>query len=274
MAFSFNFGASLNLNLANNGNANVIPGLPGVSVASPGPQVNQNFSIQNFIQNLSAHNETARTNKFDVVIVPPATIASYAGLSPATIAKGLNLQCEVSQLPGRDIQMTEYITHAFIRRTPHVNQYGQASFTFICTGDFWEKIFFDAWIDYMIPAQTGLVNYPLDPNNNRNYETDILVNQYDSTGTNIYQASLIDATPIGYSTLNQAWDQESIHKLNVTFQFRKWVTAAMTFNQSTTFSAGNPQPLPTQISTNPAAPSPIPETLSEWFDNGSGIPTI
>jgi hypothetical protein len=259
----------LNVNLTNQGltgSASLkIPGLPGISLTYPflsgvtNPPTNPNFSINNFIQNLNQHNETARTDKFDVLIIPPASVANYAGLSPAAIGRGLNLQCEISELPGRDIQMQEYTIHAFVRRVPHQNQYGSANFTFICTGDFWEKSMFDAWLDLMVPAQTGLVNYPLDANNNRNYECDIYCNQYDMTGTQIYQAQLVDAVPTSVSVLNQSWDNDAIHRLNVTFAFRKWVTVDTDYQTVTTFAGSNPQVLPSLTSgiINTIANSPI-----------------
>jgi len=206
------------------------------------------FNINNFIQNLSQHNELAKTDKFDVLLTPPAAVASYAGLSPASATKGFYLQCDTSELPGRDIKMSEYVNHAFIRRVPHMNQYGSANFTFICTGDFWEKKLFDAWLDYMVPAQTGLVNYPLDPNNNRNYECDIFCNQYDMTGTQIYQAQLVDAIPTHMSVLNQSWESDAAHKLNITFEFRKWITNGTNFQTATGFTGSNPGLLPSPLS--------------------------
>lgn len=242
-----------------------IPGFPSLTLTFPGltgitqPPTNPNFNINNFIQNLNQHNETARTDKFDILLIPPAAVANYAGLSPAAAGRGFNLQCEISELPGRDIQMTEYTTHAFVRRMPHMNQYGAASFTFICTGDFWEKKLFDAWLDMMVPAQTGLVNYALDPNNNRNYECDVYCNQYDMTGTQIYQAQLVDAVPTAVSVLNQSWDNDAIHRLNVTFQFRKWLTNGTNFKTATTFAGSNPGVLPSPLSgiINTIANAPI-----------------
>jgi len=161
--------------------------------------------------------------------------------------------------------MTEYMLHAFTRRVPRINQYSAHTFTFICTGDFWEKRFFDAWVDMMVPAQTGLVNYPLGPNNMRNYECDIYCNQYDLTGSLIYQAQLVDAVPIHVAALAQSWDNDSIHRLTVTFAFRKWLTPNLRFNQTTTFTGANPSVLPNAssgiVSTSPTAPNAGPTTI-------------
>lgn len=265
MAIKNIFGINIGLDGISAQDTIKIPGLPALTLQFPfltgfsNPPTNPNFNINNFIQNLSQHNETARTDKFDILLIPPAAVARYAGISPAAAGRGFNLQCEISELPGRDIQMTEYVTHAFIRRVPHMNQYGAANFTFICTGDFWEKRFFDAWLDMMVPAQTGLVNYPLDANNNRNYECDVFCNQYDMAGNQIYQAQLMDAVPTQVSVLNQSWDNDAIHRMNVTFQFRKWVTNGTNFATATTFAGANPQILPSPLTgiINTIANAPI-----------------
>jgi hypothetical protein len=265
MAINNLFGVNIGPNGVSVSDTVRIPGLPSLTLNFPGltgisnPPTNPNFNINNFIQNLNQHNETARTDKFDILMIPPAKVAAYAGLSPSAIGRGLNLQCEISELPGRDIAMTEYTTHAFVRRMPHMNQYGAANFTFICTGDFWEKRMFDAWLDLMVPAQTGLVNYAVDANNQRNYECDVYCNQYDMAGNQIYQAQLVDAVPTAVSVLNQSWDNDSIHRLNVTFQFRKWLTNGTNFQTATTFAGSNPGVLPSPLSgiINTIANAPI-----------------
>lgn len=185
------------------------------------------FNIQTFIQHISNHNSVAHGDKFDVHIAIPNSIAQTASMEQ------LSLQCEISELPSRDINMIEYRHYSFIKRLPHHNQYGQASFTFIVTGDMWEKKLFDRWMDIMVPAQTGLIAYPEDKNNQRVYETDITCNQYDTQGNLIYSAKLIDAMPTSTSALMQSWDNDAIHKLVVGFNFRKWTSNSTSSDTST-----------------------------------------
>ena len=119
-----------------------VPGLGPITFNFPGltdisqPPTNQNFSINNFMQNLANHNETARSDKFDILLVPPASVAKYFGISPAAAAVGFNLQCEVSMLPGREIQTIEYTTHAFVRRVPQMNRFGKNETTRFGRRDF------------------------------------------------------------------------------------------------------------------------------------------
>jgi hypothetical protein len=206
------------------------------------------FDIGSFISNMDNHDATSHADKFDVMFNIPVGLQNSGLLAAGINMNDLTLQCEVSELPGRDIAMVEYRKYAFIERIPHHNQYGQASFTFIVTGDMWEKIFIDTWMDFMIPAQNGLVNYAIDGSMNRNYETDITCNQYDLTGNVAYSVLLIDAAPISCSALGQDWNNDSIHRLNVSFQFRKWTSIATTYNQ-TMPGIGAPTPIMTPSGT-------------------------
>jgi hypothetical protein len=192
--------------------------LGGGSTALPQSE----FNIDEFRTNITAHGELARSDKFNVYMTVPTVISG--GINPAE----LTLQCEASELPSRDIQQIEYRHYGFIKRIPHMNQYGQATFTFIVTGDMWEKRLFDRWMDVMIPTQTGLVTYPLDASSMAVYETTIQINQYNVNGEPIYSAVLIDAIPTSVSPLSLDWSADQPHKLTVTFNFRKWVSDSTT----------------------------------------------
>ena len=178
------------------------------------------FDIETFKQHLSKYNEVSRSDKFDVFIPIPEQIADGTSYG----IRELSLQCEVSELPARDIQMIEYQHYGFTKRIPHMNQYGRATFTFFCTGDLIEKKLFDRWLDSMVPVDTGLVNYPVDENNQRNYETDIHINQYDTQGNLIYTINLIDAVPTDVGQLVLDWNNDQVHRLMVSFAYRKWTS--------------------------------------------------
>lgn len=179
----------------------------------------QQFSIENFRQHLSAHNEIAKADKFDVYITLPDSVAESVRM------QDIALLAHTSELPGRDVTMIEYRHHAFIKRVPHFNQYGQANFTFYCTGDFLEKRLFDRWLDIMVPAQTGLASYAQDSSGRPVYETIIHCNQYDQRGEFLYVVDLIDAIPLSVSPMIQSWNNDSVHELQVTFAFTKWLTS-------------------------------------------------
>lgn len=216
---------------------------------APNPSDSQ-FNIDEFRSSLSAHNEISKQDKFNVLMVVPQTVQLASGTS----LRELTLLCENAELPGRDINLIEYRHYGFIKRLPHNNQYGQAQFTFISTGDFWEKRLFDRWLDIMIPTESGLVTYPLDGNGNQVYETVIQVNQFNQQGDLIYTATLIDAIPTSITPMTLDWSSDSPHKLSVTFNFRKWVSDSTNATVSPTDFG---QAAAGSVSVNAVATNPI-----------------
>jgi hypothetical protein len=238
---------------------NQLRNLLGLGDSGPLPSM---FNIDEFRTNLSAHGELAKSDKFNVVIMVPDVIQKASGVT----LKELTLQCESAELPSRDINLIEYRHYGFIKRIPHQNQYGQATFTFICTGDMWEKRLFDRWLDVMVPSNSGLVTYMLDPQGNSLYEAPIFINQFNANGQVIYTAQLIDAIPTSISPLSLDWSGDQPHKLVVTFNFRKWLSDATTASVPTTdfgrAVGGN-------VTLAPAAASPINNQT-----NNTGNPAI
>lgn len=148
----------------------------------------------------------------------------------------LSLQAETSELPGRDLEVIEYRFNNFIKRIPHFNTYGRITFNFICTGTLAEKMFFDQWMDFMLPTQTGLVSYPWDTVGNHQYDTTVNINQYDQAGNLVYTVKLIEALPISIAPMQQNWGTDSIHRLQVTFAFTNWSSSSTPYNMTTDFS--------------------------------------
>jgi hypothetical protein len=216
---------------------------------APDPNDSQ-FNIDEFRSSLSAHGEISKQDKFNVVFTVPSAVQYASGTSP----RELTLLCENAELPGRDISLIEYRHYGFIKRLPHNNQYGQAQFTFISTGDFWEKRLFDRWLDVMIPTESGLITYPLDNQGNQNYETSVLVNQYSQTGDLIYTVKLIDAMPTSVTPMSLDWSSDAPHKLSVTFNFRKWISDSTNASVPPTDFG---QAVGGQVSVSPIATNPI-----------------
>ncbi|MGH7744811.1 MAG: hypothetical protein ACREQ5_08355 [Candidatus Dormibacteria bacterium] len=177
------------------------------------------FAINDFISNLNANDMVAHANMFDVIIALPPGLGSGQGA-----AKQLALQCENAEFPGIDIQPIEYRHHAFIKRIPFHLIYSPLTLTFLCTGAMSEKQLFDNWMNLCVPNVNGLVPYRL-KNGVPQYETTITINQYDLTGRYTYFAQAQEAFPTSVSQLVTNWQDDSIHRLTVTFMFTKWLSA-------------------------------------------------
>jgi hypothetical protein len=155
--------------------------------------------------------DLARTNKFDVQIPVPLTLIPYV-----SSAKSLTYRCETAQLPGRTFATTEQRTYGPIEKYPYLNTYGDLDLTFIVDDDMNQKVFFDAWMNYINPLYNNNMRYKGD------YSTTIVINQYDVTNKLTYSVNLIDAFPVSINQMDLNWGDDGYHKLSVTFAYTYW----------------------------------------------------
>ena len=155
--------------------------------------------------------DIARTNKFDVNINIPLTLIPYV-----SSAKSLKYRCENAQLPGRTFATTEQETYGPIEKFPYLTSYNDIDLTFIIEDDMNQKVFFDAWLNYINPQYNNNFRYKSD------YSTVITINQYDVTNELSYSVDLIDAYPISMNQMDLSWGDDGYHKLSVTFAYTYW----------------------------------------------------
>lgn len=155
--------------------------------------------------------ELARTSRFDVSIPVPLTLIPYVNS-----AKSLNYRCENANLPGRTLATTEQRTYGPVEKFPYLNTYSDITLTFMIEDDMNQKVFFDAWLNYINPLYNNNFRYKSD------YSTVITVNQYDVTNKLSYSVNLYDAYPISINQLDLDWATEGYHKLSVTFAYTYW----------------------------------------------------
>jgi len=159
----------------------------------------------------SFNKDIARTNRFDVDIPVPLTLIPYV-----SSAKSLKYRCETAQLPGRTFATTEQKTYGPIEKYPYLNTYNDLDLTFIIDDDMNQKVFFDAWMNYINPLYNNNMRYKGD------YATTIVINQYDVTNQLTYSINLVDAYPISINQMDLNWGDDGYHKLNVTFAYTYW----------------------------------------------------
>lgn len=155
--------------------------------------------------------DVARTNRFDVNIPVPLTLLPYV-----SSAKDLKYRCESASLPGRTLATMEQRTYGPVEKFPYMNTYTDIDMTFILDSDMNQKVFFDAWLNYINPLYNYNFRYKSD------YSTVMTVNQYDVDGTLTYSVNLFDAFPVSINQLDLDWAGEGYHKLNVTFAYTYW----------------------------------------------------
>ena len=160
----------------------------------------------------SFRKEIARPNKFDVSIPVPLTLIPYVNN-----AKSLNYRCESASLPGRSLATTEQkIGSNPVEKYPYLTTFNDIQLTFIVDDDMNQKVFFDAWLNFINPQYNYNFRYKGD------YATVITVNQYDVTNKISYSCNLYDAYPISVEALDLDWAVDGYHKLRVTFAYTYW----------------------------------------------------
>jgi len=172
--------------------------------------------------------DLAKSARFDVSIPVPLTMILYV-----QSAKSLTYRCQNAQLPGRTLSTVEQkIGSNPVEKYPNLTTYNDIDLTFIIDDDMNQKVFMDAWLNFIHPNYNYNFRYKGD------YATTITVNQYDVSGDLTYSVDLIDAFPISMNQLDLDWSSDGNHKLNVTFAYTRWRNNSLQALAMETLDAG------------------------------------
>lgn len=156
--------------------------------------------------------DLARPSRFDVNIPIPLTLIPYVNS-----ARSLTYRCETAQLPGRTFGTAQQkIGSNPIEKYPNLTTFTDIDLTFIVDDDMSQRVFFDAWLNFINPQYNYNFRYKGD------YATTITINQYDVTNSLSYSVDLIDAFPLSMNQLDLDWSSDGNHKLSVTFAYTQW----------------------------------------------------
>jgi hypothetical protein len=165
----------------------------------------------------SFQKDLARPNKFDVNIPVPLTLIPYV-----KNAKNLIYRCENANLPGRTMMtLDQKIGSNPVEKYPYISTYNDLDLTFMVDDDMNQKVFFDAWLNFINPTYNYNFRYKGD------YSTAITINQYDVTNQISYSINLWDAYPVSMNQMDLDWSSDGYHKLNVTFAYTYWTNNSL-----------------------------------------------
>lgn len=180
-------------------------------------------SINDLKTMLVGRNSLAVTNRYKATFGLPSSVKPLLpkyGVVAGNYADSLNLMCDATSLPGRQIMTLDYQAHKQAVKVPYGFLNEDITFTFLLTGDYYAKKVFDAWTEAVINFKDYRAKY-LDT-----YTTNINVYQMHKTETGeipIYGVSLIKAYPItigGMPLDNTA--ENSIQKLSVVMTYENF----------------------------------------------------
>jgi hypothetical protein len=123
-------------------------------------------------------------------------------------------------LPGKTLATADVKIYGPTFKVPYQTQYGDTSFTFLCTNDFFERKLFDRWTEAIMPSDTNNLRFP--KGQSTRYMTNIKIIQYNEFIQQIYAIELIDAFPIGIAAQPVNWAEDNFHRLSVQFAYQKY----------------------------------------------------
>lgn len=159
----------------------------------------------------SFKDDLARPSRFDVNIPIPITLIPYVSTS-----RNLTYRCESTNLPGRQLATMEQKSYGPVESYPYATTFNDIDLTFLVDADMNQKIFFDAWMNYINPLYNNNYRYKGD------YSTTLRVNQYDQTNELTYSVDLFEAFPVSINQMDLDWSADGVHKLTVTFNYTYW----------------------------------------------------
>lgn len=169
------------------------------------------FNLENFKAKVLGEG-LARTNRFEVFIVPPPGLTGYD-------KEKISMYCEVSNFPPLSLSVRPLRIFGPNFQRPVTSDYGGDGLSMIFHVDrtMQVKSFFDDWIQYIVGNTDWTVLYP------ENYLTNIFIRQLDEQNNVTYEIKLNEAFPrsMNIMELNNS-AQNQTHRLNVIFAYRYW----------------------------------------------------
>lgn len=208
------------------------------------------FSPDLFRQHFAKHSDFAKASKFRVMILR----SSLRNLPTSEDVRGLSFQCEATELPGFTINTSEAKIYGPAYQIATVPVYSDLMLTFVCAADMWEKKYFDDWMQVIVPTGYASVEEESPHVEYReNYLSTLIIDQFnefsddDSSLSVPYRVMVYDAFPTSIAPLPLNWGEDGLHRLSVTFKYRKWGRGTRSTYKEMPAVADNPQAPPTVV---------------------------
>lgn len=172
-----------------------------------------NFSISNFISEVN-NRGLARPTRFEVFILPPPGLGALTGSG-----RFVSLMCESASLPAMSVSTKPFRIYGANYQRPISSDFNGDGITlsFYVDRQMEVKSFFDAWMFKVVNPNSFNVSYQ------KEYVSQIKIAQLDEKNNEQYSVYLEDAFPRAVNLLDlNAASTNQVHKLNVTFAYRRW----------------------------------------------------
>jgi hypothetical protein len=110
--------------------------------------------VDKFLAHYANHRDFSKAAKFQAELYLSDTLFSVLP-NP----QGLKFQCEIAELPGYNFDTVDGRIFGAPFAIAARPVFQDLRLTFICAADLWEKKFFDAWQEYIMPKTDFLPRY-------------------------------------------------------------------------------------------------------------------
>lgn len=207
------------------------------------------FALSSFKSKL---NNLTRPNNFYIEIDPPtyirnaiisrsrAAVSGSASISGKTwldrlasnfsATRGINdsfmFRCESSELPGKTIATSEYVSFGPTTKHAYDTTYSDINLTIMAGADMIERAFFEVWMENIVNntnlagggmgSKAGLLKYYDEYANGQ-----VRMFHTDNSGSVVARYTLYEAYPIQLSTMNLNWEEQNTYqRFSATISYR------------------------------------------------------
>lgn len=134
------------------------------------------------------------------------------------IAEDISMMAEEAEIPGKSFATNEMALYGPAIKFPYREVFTDLRITFICSGDMWERIFFDDWQNQVCNPKSGFFAYP------DNYVSDIVIQQLNPQGIITYEGKAKRAWPVTIESMPLAYkDTGTYHRVGVSFAYVRFL---------------------------------------------------
>ena len=187
-------------------------------------------NITNFLAEVR-NKGLSKPNRFEISIQNPPCVTNKSW------GQKVNMFCDQAIFPQTRIITSRQQLFGPPEFRPVGVDYGgdNLSLQFLVDREMQVKQYFDSWMDGIVNRTTYTTNYK------QNYITSMVIKQLDEADNVTYQVKVEDVFPVVVNVLNLDSNMGgSVHKLNVTFNYRRWIPQAVSPDSLPEFSKSSP----------------------------------
>jgi|DEB0MinimDraft_6_1074348.scaffolds.fasta_scaffold05337_2 hypothetical protein len=169
------------------------------------------FSIDEFKATVNKRRGFARASNFRMLVT--------GGILTHSSARALGFLLNSAQIPGRQLQTIDVVTHGVVRKQPYgMNAYDDLTVNVYCTNkNLFPRDLFQEWQDLIVNSNNFNAYY-FDQ-----YVSSIEIESYDDRGEVQMTCKFEEAYPLFVGPLQVDWSAgSSILNLQVSFAYKKW----------------------------------------------------